>query len=111
MLVNDGIEVIDVLDGAAISFGGGGKRDCVAVMEILFGSLIGKIFAVDDSITDEGGSLLFMLANVVSKCRVTLTVLPDGNLAAHASISAEGSPVAALNSAIVLSGKTPSLTV
>jgi hypothetical protein len=42
---------------------------------------------------------------------VTLTVLPDGSLAAQAAISADGSPVAALNSAIVLSGKTPSFTV
>ena len=42
---------------------------------------------------------------------MTLTVLPEGSFAAQAAISVEGRPVAALNSAIVLSGKTPSLTV
>lgn len=111
-MVNDDIEAIDAFDGAAISLGGGGSNDCVAVMEMLSGSLIGNIFAVGDSTgDDEGVDLFFTPAKVVSKCRVTLTVLPDGNLAAQAAMSADGSPVAALNSAIVLSGKTPSLTV
>ena len=67
-MVNDDMEAKDAFDGAAISLGGGGSNDCVAVMEMLSGSLIGNIFAVGDSkVDDEGGNLFFTPAKVVSK--------------------------------------------
>ena len=52
------------LAGAATSFGGGGKRDCVAVIEMLSGSLIGNMLDDDKSTsdTDLEGSVLFFRA-------------------------------------------------
>ena len=85
----------------------------MAVIEILSGSFIGiaGTVVVDKCTADPEDVLFLRDARAVSKCRVTLTVLPAGNFVAQAAISADGSPVAALNSAIVLSGKTPSFTV
>ena len=75
----------------------------------------GKLKFVAGAVGGESSLILHLAAaeaaRAVSKCLVTLTVLPAGNFAAHAAISAEDSPVAALNSAMVLSGKVPSLTV
>jgi hypothetical protein len=96
--------------GAGTNFGGGGNSECVAVIEILSGSFMGNEFC-DGLLADAGGNAFLVAARVASKWRVTFTVLPEGNFAAHAAISADGSPVAALNSAIVLSGRTPSFTV
>ena len=52
------------LAGAATSFGGGGKRDCVAVIEMFSGSLIGNMLDDDKSMsdTDFEGSVLFFRA-------------------------------------------------
>lgn len=96
-----------------MSFGAGGNGDCVAAIDMLSGSFSWVMVGGEPTAVVEKtlGFTVAAAARAVSKCRVTLTVLPAGNFAAHAAMSADGSPVAALNSAIVLSGKTPSFTV
>lgn len=66
-LANDVIVERD-FDGAATSLGGGGSNDCVAVMEMLSGSLIGNMLVGEASIEDVVlGILFFIAARVVSK--------------------------------------------
>ena len=55
-------------DGAITSLGGGGSNDCVAVMEMLSGSLIGNMLEDEASMEDVVlGILFFIAARVVSK--------------------------------------------